>query len=261
MIGLIGNCRLIKPVSKQLNPLTQPNYMNKLILSAIILAASSLIAANADTIIQTVNFDAPGGLGGPNYAGPGADTGGVTNEYWNPIAFDGTTAAGLASDGSTHTGITFTDTSTDFVTGGGPTAIPLYTPFLRAIGVADTETLSNVPAGLYNLFIYSQNGGFAGRGAILTLGASSQTVSNFPSGDQPSFVYGVNYIEFTGISLVTAGSLSFTYSPYPVEFTEGDLNGVQLQSLSVPEPSTWAMLIGGVGMLLVVQRLRRKLSV
>jgi hypothetical protein len=212
----------------------------------------------------TVNFDAPGGIGGTNYAGAGADTGGVTNEYWNPITFDGTTSSDLTSNGSTPTNVTFTDTSADYVTSGGPTDISLFTPFIRVDGNNgnsgdDTETLSNVSAGVYDLYIYSQNGGYAGRGGIFTLGSTVQTVAN--SGDQSSFVLGVNYTEFTNITLETAGSISFTYQPYPPQYGEGDLNGVQLVEISqVPEPSTWAMMFLGLGALVLIPRLRRDFS-
>jgi hypothetical protein len=229
----------------------------KNLLPILTLVLVSSLAAKADLL--TVNFDAPGGLGGTNYAGPGADTGGATNEYWNAISFDGTTSAGLASDGSTATGVTFTDSSYDYVTSGGPTAIPLFTPFLRAVGTADTETLNNVQAGVYDLYIYSQNGGFEGRGGIFTLGSTVQTVGNDGS-DHSSFIEGTNYTEFTNITLETAGSIAFSYQPYPPQYGEGDLNGVQLVEIAtVPEPSTWAMFLGGAGLIAVMARVRNLL--
>ncbi len=227
-------------------------------LPLLTLVLASTLAAQADLL--TVNFDAPGGIGGTNYSGPGADTGGVTSEYWNPITFDGTTSAGLASDDSTQTTVKFTDTSADYVSSGGATAISLFTPFIRVDGNNgnsgdDTETLSGVSAGVYDLYIYSQNGGYASRGGIFTLGSAVQTVTN--NGDQSSFVEGVNYTEFTNITLETAGSIAFSYVPNPPQYGEGDLNGVQLVEVAtVPEPSTWAMLLGGAGLLAVLARLR-----
>jgi len=235
--------------------------MKTIILSALAFALAPLLTAHAQII---VNFDAPGGLGSPNYGGapggsgaPGADSGGVTDEYWNPIGSSGD----LASNGSTHTGITFTNTIGSSFNYGSPSPITLFNPYLDGGGAGgQTETLNNVPAGTYDVYIYSQNGGFADRGGKFTLGSTTQYVSN--DGDQSTFIEGTNYTEFTNVKLTATGSISFTIDAWhgvadSVD-TEADLNGVQLVEL--PEPSTWAMLFGGMGLLLVVQRLRRKLS-
>jgi hypothetical protein len=230
--------------------------MKTLLLSAVGFALLSTLAAKAQLI--TVNFDAPGSgfEGGTNYSGPGADTGGVTTEYWNPMVLDGTTGAGVASNDITPTAITFSDSSDGaYNSGNGGTSIALFTPYFISHS-ADVETLSNVPAGTYDLYIYSQNGSFANRGGTFTLGASTQGVEN--DGDQTSFVAGVNYTEFTSIMLSVPGSISFTYSQAPDLSGEGDLGGVQLVEIAaVPEPSTWAMLLGSTAVLLMLARLRQ----
>jgi hypothetical protein len=233
--------------------------MKTIILSALAFALAPLLTAHAQII---VNFDAPGGLSSSNYGGapggsgaPGADTGGVTNEYWNPIGSSGD----LASNGTTHTGITFTNTI-----GGSfanPSLIALFSPYLDGGGAGgQTETLNNVSAGTYDVYIYSQNGAFADRGGEFTLGSTTQFVSN--NGDQSTFIEGTNYTEFTNVKLTATGSISFTLDAWhgvaDATNFEADFNGVQLVEL--PEPTTWAMLFGGMGLLLVVQRLRGKLS-
>jgi hypothetical protein len=238
--------------------------MKKLILSAVVLAVSLLSVANASplVVLQTINFDAPGGLGSTNYAGPGADTtltplSSGTPEYWNPIVQNGTTSAALASDGATSTAVTFSDTSIGAYFGATPIpAISLFGPRFLFDGSTLTETLNNLTAGTYNLFIYSQNGGFSSHGGTFTINSVSQTVTN--AADSSSFVSGTNYTEFTGITLASPGSISFTWDPVG---GQGALNGVQLQVLGVPEPSTWAMMLGGVVVLLFVGRLRKNLSI
>jgi hypothetical protein len=241
--------------------------MKKLILSTVVLALTSLVSANAATVIETVNFDAPGGLTGigapytvTNYAGAGADTGGVTSEYWNPIAFNGTTSGDKASDGTTPSGITFTDASPYRFSYGSPSPISLFDPFLlNQTGHAVTETLNNVPIGIYNLFVYSQNGGFASNGGVFSVnGGPTQSVSNDGT-DHSTFILGVNYVEFTGITLYAPGTISLSWNVDPNG--EGDLNGVQLQSLAVPEPSTWAMLLGGASLIVFLQRRRANAKV
>jgi hypothetical protein len=240
--------------------------MKKLILSAIVSAVASVSIAHASplVVLQTINFDAPGGLGSTNYAGPGADTTltpltSGTPEYWNPIAFSGTTAAGLASDGITPTTVTFSDGSDGHFDYGTPSPISLYDPYdYNHAGGPLTESLNNLAAGTYNLFIYSQNGGFADRGGVFVLNSITQTVTNDGT-DHSTFILGTNYTEYTGIVLSAPGSITFTYGP--VTEGEGDINGVQLQVLGVPEPSTWAMLLGGAAVLLFIQRRRANAKV
>ena len=177
-----------------------------------------------------VNFDAPGGLGSTNYTGAGADTGGVTPEYWNPIAADGTSEAGLASDGVTLTGVTFIDQTPGAYNFGSPSPIALFNPYLDgSAGANESEKLNNVPAGTYNLYIYSQNGGYADRGGEFTVNGVTQNVSNDGT-DHSTFINGVNYTEFTGITLTTPGTISITFQTG--SHGEADLNGIQLVKTS-----------------------------
>ena len=220
----------------------------KAILSLLTLVLASSLAAKAQLI--TVNFDAPGSgvYGGTNYSGPGADTNGVTTEYWNPMVDEGTTGASLAANGITTTGITFSDTSeAAYGTGSGSTTLGIYNPSWFISRGTDTETFNNVPAGTYDLYIYGQNGSFANRGGTYELGSTTQYIEN--TGDQSSFIAGVNYTEYTDITLNSTGSISFTYAPPPTVPGEGDLSGVQLVEIATPEPSTYAMMLGGLALL------------
>jgi hypothetical protein len=143
---------------------------------------------------------------------------------------NGTSEAGLASDGVTLTGVTFTDQTPGGFNYGSPSPIPLFNPYLDGGGAAnETETLNNVPAGTYNLYIYSQNGGFADRGGQFTLNGVTQNVSNDGT-DHSTFINGVNYTKFTGITLIKTGSISIKFQTG--SHGEADLNGVQLVKTS-----------------------------
>jgi hypothetical protein len=70
-----------------------------------------------------------------------------------------------------------------------------------------------------------------------------------------AFTLGANYAVLTGTTSAT-GTIAGTF--YSTTGTgEADFNGFQLDvPVSTPEPSTWAMLLGGFGLLVFVRRLR-----
>jgi hypothetical protein len=195
-----------------------------------------------------INFDVPGGEGGANYVGQGAyiDPG---NIYWNAIVVNGTTPAGTNSDGVTLSTITFTKAQTGkfqggtYTTEGTPQALEYY--FANATSsVTKTCTLNNVPVGTYNLYLYGINGGTgsarSNRGTTFTASndstpATSQSTVNTSSGFT-SFIQGDSYVLFTNILVGTGATITFTYSHNPNATntvnpqTEGDFNGLQLQS-------------------------------
>jgi PEP-CTERM motif len=105
------------------------------------------------------------------------------------------------------------------------------------------------------LYLYSQNSGFANDATVFTLGSSSMTVAT--TQDESTFISGTNFTEFTNITLDALGSISFSYQGQS-SGGEGDFNGLQLVEVSAaPEPSTWAMLFGGLGVLVISLRLSR----
>ena len=196
----------------------------------------------------TINFDLPGGAGGANYAGQGAysDPG---DNYWNAIVANGTTPAGTNSDGVTLNTITFTEAQTGqfqggtYTTEGTPQALEYYYADVTS-SATNTCTLNHVPAGTYNLYLYGINGGIGGtrsdRGTTFTVSsdstpATSQSTVNTSSGFT-SFIQGNSYVLFTNILVGTGATITFTYSHNPNATntvspqTEGDFNGLQLQS-------------------------------
>jgi len=65
----------------------------------------------------------------------------------------------------------------------------------------------------------------------------------------------ISYITTSGTYAVTGDTFTVGSTQYRISYTGGDGNDLALTV--VPEPGTWAMLVGGVGMLLGAQRMRR----
>src|SRR5580692_392193 len=136
---------------------------------------------------QVINFDVPGGAGAANYSGQGAysDPG---NNFWNSIAGGHTTpATNLLSDGVTASPITLTSQlgGTYGTQGTQGTPAALQQPYEYNSSVLRTDTLNNVPAGTYNLYLYGINN-TGTRGTIFTVSTSlmppiSESTVNTPA--------------------------------------------------------------------------------
>jgi hypothetical protein len=190
---------------------------------------------------QVINFDVPGGAGAANYSGQGAysDPG---HNYWNPI-WGGTTtgATNLLSDGVTHSPITLTSElgGTYGTQGTQGTAGGLQQPYEYNNTALQADTLNNVPAGTYNLYLYGINND-GSRGTIFTVSTpimspvSLATSNTFTS--LTSFVQGADYVVFSNIVVGTAGTITFTWVGNPSTAlagnNEGDLNALQLVHIS-----------------------------
>jgi hypothetical protein len=190
---------------------------------------------------QVINFDVPGGAGAANYSGQGAypDPG---HNYWNPI-WGGTTtgATNRLSDGVTHSPITLTSGlgGTYGTQGAQGTAAGLQQPYEYNNAALQADTLNNVPAGTYNLYLYGINNDGT-RGTIYTVStpvmspvslATSNTVAGLTS-----FVPGADYVVFSNIVVGASGTITFTWVGNPsvsnAGNNEGDLNALQLVSVS-----------------------------
>ena len=190
---------------------------------------------------QVINFDVPGGAGAANYSGQGAypDPG---NNYWNPIVGGGTTGAtNRLSDGVTHSPITLTSQlgGTYGTQGTQGTPAALQQPYEYNNAALQTDTLNNVPAGTYNLYLYGINN-TGTRGTIFTASTSmmapvSQSTVNTPA-SLTTFTPGADYVVFNNIVVGTDGAITFTWVGNPNVIlsgnNEGDLNALQLVFVS-----------------------------
>jgi len=197
--------------------------------------ASTLLAFGitaASLHAQTIYNFSTGG-----YSGAGADTGGATSETWNTLTRNATTSSIKDSKGNA-TSLTFTDKSPGSYSTAAA-AIPLFTSyFLESAATPSviTNTINNVPAGVYNLYLYSQNGNFGSRGASFIFNGVTNTVLN--NGNNSTFSFGKNYTAFTALTVPAGGgSITFAYTTNSTG-TEADFCGVQLVSVSGLD--TWA---------------------
>jgi hypothetical protein len=185
---------------------------------------------------------------------------------------------GNATSAGTHSPVTLSLTyggdngSQNGVTQGTPSAILSVAALTPNATTPGTFTLSNVPAGTYDLVLYGAN--YDGtRGAAFTVssgtpvgGFTSTTNPNAtPNGPLTSFVLGGDYVEFTGVTPDVNGNITGTWgavsNPISGLSGEGDFNGLQLQLTSVPEPTSLAFcLLGGLGLARLGFRRRAKVA-
>src|ERR1700722_8444794 len=215
----------------------QSRHFHKFIILAALYMMSFSFAGRA----QVINFDVPGGAGAVNYSGQGAypDPG---NNYWNAIVGGGTTGAtNLLSDGITTSPITLTSQlgGTFGTQGTQGTPAALQQPYEYNSSVPRTDTLNNVPAGTYNLYLYGINN-TGTRGTTFTVSTSvmdpvTQSTSNTPA-SLTTFTMGADYVIFSNVVVGAAGTITFTFTANPnvtvAGNNEGDLNAVQLVFVS-----------------------------
>lgn len=222
------------------------------------------------------HYPASGGSPGNPYAAYGNNggitgsgnvlfgTGGTIDGSGNPTS----TPAGNATSSGALSPVTL---SMNFgfdngATGGSTPGQPSWLLTSAAVvqSTPGTFTLHNVPAGTYSLYLYGQNYD-ATRGASFNITGGGGTAvggitSTLNTGNKTSFVLGDNYVEFTGVTPNASGDISGTWSgvtnPTSGLTGEGDFNGLQLVSLTAPEPSTLAL--AGLGTGLLALRRRRK---
>ena len=199
-----------------------------------------------------VNFDVPGGVGGTNFAGPGAliDAG---HTYWNPISQTGgtgTTAPATNSDGVTTSAITLTVNSGPY---GEGNVYGQYGPYNNSAGSAAntpralesdflyiantfvpnfaqntiTNILNNVSVGTYNLILYGNNGGGAGGvvgqqndwGTTFTVSSDVTSATTLSTSNRTAsytsnaFILGADYVVFSNVVVDVGATITFTWTP------------------------------------------------
>src|SRR5580693_3215151 len=183
----------------------------------LIWAVSFVILCSRAIQAQVINFDVPGGAGAANYSGQGAypDPG---NNYWNPIAGGGTTGStGRLSDGVTHSPVTLTSQlGGNYGTQGTQgTPAALQQPYEYNNAALQADTLNQVPAGTYNLYLYGINN-TGTRGTIFTVSTSKTAPVNQSTVNTPasltSFASGADYVVFTNLVVGADGTITFTWA-------------------------------------------------
>ena len=247
--------------------------------SALVLAAALLAFAGqsqaAPLVYYNLNFN--GGGGGtylPNYTGTGAALGSGT--YWNQIqetqngignysaSFNGL----LASDGTTSSGINVSVDYSRAYNDGGTAAGNLLGSWFQGDGSVNggavgRVVISGLAAGSYDLYTYGINGGFTGRGTRFIINNNNWTggTADGPSynwlqttgASASSFEEGANYVTFSGVQSFN-GNIEFLIGANPAGGNnQAPINGFQLVTV-VPEPSTYALVLGGIATLLLIRR-------
>jgi len=122
-------------------------------------------------------------------------------------------------------------------TQGTPAALQL--PYQYNNAILRTDTLNNVPAGTYNLYLYGINN-TGTRGTTFTVYTSvtppiTLSTSNTPA-SLTAFIQGADYVIFSNIVLNVTGTIAFTWTANPnvtvVGNNEGDFNALQLVFVS-----------------------------
>jgi hypothetical protein len=219
------------------------------------------------------NPSVPAGLPGQPYAwytngGPGTSASGTN--LFSPTNSGASNTGNAYSDG-TISPITLNmsydsdNGANGGTTQGSPSWILSHAALVSGTDVG-TFTLSNVPAGSYDLFLYGAN--FDGtRGAAFTV-SSGTALDGISSTNNPnanptgsalnSYVLGQDYVEFIGVT-PSGGTITGTWSAVTNTNSglggEGDFNGLQLVSTTVPEPTSMALL-GLPGLALLARRRR-----
>lgn len=237
--------------------------MKKLLSFFAAAAAMTTIAVQAQDVIS-VQYTA---TGSPQI---GSNTAGVVPvSGWN-YDLSGAALSNLKDENGVSTGISMSTTMPYGVykqqygfTGGDTGDSDLFTTGALSTSSSPVVlTLSGLnPADTYSLITYTMSNTQSAVEGTLTGGATywlkngAYNDCTYTEGLATTSATAVtgDYFEYTNITGVT----TLTYSISNQGGAFGDMPGFQLIE-TVPEPSTYAMMIGGLGMLITSRRFRRR---
>jgi len=240
-----------------------------LLIPALLLLAGG--AARAQLLLVDVDFKH---AGASIPAQTGAAVIGSAGDSWNAVNVDNSGTSGSASNllsvagNTTSIGTSFTYTSGGFNDSNGTTMDAATTPLMedyfysyvnQGTGAAPTLTFTGLSAYTgdpYEIVLYA-SGDSAGQGGTYTLtenAVTGLTLSTTATNRMISGGVGDAYQVFTGTIL--GGDITLT-GAYANSSQFAPINGFQLEV--VPEPSTWVMVLSGLGALAFVHLRRRSL--
>ena len=176
--------------------------------------AMTLTVLNPTTFVANYSYQI-------SYSGVGALPGGA-GSYWNLMNGQGASTTSLADDGATGVGVTFNAQRIANFTGAA-TTIGLFQNYLLIQVTTNLSfSFSNLPAGGYNVALYSANAAYHSSQTTFAIGNVTNTAN---ATSDSAFILNNNYVVFTNI-LVTNGVLNGTYGRVAAEAA---LNGAQIQ--------------------------------
>lgn len=243
--------------------------------------AIALVAVQAQATIVNVDFENNPALSSSvTYSGQGAMT--ATGDVWNSVhpsaapevffwgesQHDSSFASdSLVDSTGTPVGMTVSVSGisgTYTWTGYEPSPAPGWTTHQNLMNdwiiqasesVDATVTIGGLTAsGLYNLVVYGHSHEGGGN-TVFTIGGVTQTTSTTTSTDDHPLTAGYDYLTFNNVAADGAGNIVVGFRD-AVGGNQGGFMGFQISS--VPEPSTMALLSGGLAGLLAYAWRKRK---
>jgi hypothetical protein len=218
----------------------------------------------------TINVDFNGAAGSGTFSGVGAapDAGTI----WNAVVPPNNpfTSGPLVDSTGAATAVTVSLTSNyleyaanERVAAFAPTLLTdfVYQTQLGPNGPASGFAINNLtPGGAYDLYFYSQNGGYSNTATSFTIGSDVKIATNIntPGGFGPaSFIENTNYVVFAGIVADGTGVIAGSFNDVAIA-NNAAFNGLQIQQVPIPEPASIASAVIGGGLLLVGGMIRRR---
>jgi hypothetical protein len=216
---------------------------------------------------RTINVDFNGAAGSGTFVGVGAapDLGTI----WNGISppNNAFTSGPLVDSAGAATPVTVSlETYLEYAANENPADFSrllltdfVYQTVLGPNGPPSAFAINNLtPGGAYDLYFYSQNGGYSNTATSFTIGATQKVATNVPGNFGPdSFIENTNYVKFAGVVADPTGTIVGEFNDVAIA-NNAAFNGMQIQQVPIPEPASVASaLIGGVLVVGAAMRRRR----